>query len=154
MKQTTFNESQNFLSKWFLVLFLPITGFTFYKFFTLATWDYKAFFGIATLLVIVLLFALARLRTRLDKNGIFVDFKPFVWNKTWSWSEISRVEVKQYSLLDYGGWGYRFGKNGTAITTKGKHGFMIHFNNGRKILIGTQQPEAVQNQLKALADGE
>lgn len=91
-----------------------------------------------------------RLRSRIDEEGIHIRFFPFMWKeKTWRWDEIGDAYVKRYSPWEYGGWGYRFGRGGTAFTTKGSYGIqLVVRRNGAKMLIGTQKPEEVNEILK------
>lgn len=147
-----FQETQSFLSKWAVIGFvMAVVLFFLYKNEDLSVWSTGVVLGgLAFLSVIGALFSI-RLRTRIDTEGIHIDFKPFVWNKIWKWADIEQVKVKKYSLWDYGGWGYRIGKEGLAYTTNGLYGFQVKLKNGKKILVGTQYPEQVQEVLHQIA---
>ena len=57
---------------------------------------------------------------------------------------IATYYVRQYSpLLEYGGWGMRFGifGKGNAWNISGDKGLQLVFTNQKKLLIGTNQPE-------------
>jgi len=84
------------------------------------------------------------LHTKIDEKGISIKFFPFVRKKTWLWEDIDDLYIKEYSITDYGGWGYRVGKNGTAYNTKGKYGLQLLLNNGARVMIGTQNHEELQ----------
>ena len=46
-------------------------------------------------------------------------------------------------LLDYGGWGIRFGRGGRAYSMVGDQGVQLVMRDGSRILIGSQRPEAL-----------
>lgn len=96
-----------------------------------------------------------RLETQIGKDGIHVRFYPFHLSfKHFPWARISKVYVRQYSALwEYGGWGLRtnfFGR-GEAFNVSGSYGIQIEFTGGRKLLIGTQQPEEVERVLQVMS---
>ena len=110
---------------------------------------------IVTLLVILFTvsFFLFRLETHINSQGIYVRFYPFQPKHViFHWEDISDAYIRQYSpLKEYGGWGYRksFGNN-TAYTIKGKIGLQLLLKNNKKVLIGTQQPQKLQQVLNEL----
>lgn len=140
-----YSESQNFITKWLLVLFIVLIGIelnTIYKEYVI---DNVVHFGVSfwIFLAVMLCLFFMRLHLSIDAQGITLKFLPFVINKKWNWQDIESAYITEYGLSDYGGWGYRIGKKGTAYTTKGKYGIQLLLKNGKKILIGTQQPEEV-----------
>jgi len=141
-----FTESQSFVTKWLIILFLIILSiecYTIYtRYMTLGSFDLKASFWI--IMIVFSSLFLIRLRVVVDDQGITIKFFPFVFTKRWLWDEIQTVKVQEYSFLDYGGWGYRFSTNGIAYTTKGKYGIQIVLKNGKRRLIGTQKPIEVE----------
>ncbi len=97
--------------------------------------------GIFLLEIVVLTLVLfTKLYTEIDKNGITVQMKPFhLKPKFFTWDEIELISVRKYRpLAEYGGWGLRFGLNGTAYNIKGNMGLQIVFKNKKMLLIGTQ----------------
>jgi hypothetical protein len=86
---------------------------------------------------LILLFALMKLKTAIDGNGIEIRFFPFVHKR------INWVEIKKASIVDYGfvgGWGIRLWTSyGTVYNCKGNIGLAIELVNGKKYLIGTQK---------------
>lgn len=84
-----------------------------------------------------------KLRLRIDDAGVHYRFTPFHFKeKTIPMEEIDSIFVREYSpIMDYGGWGIRVGRSGTAYTVKGKYGIQVVKKNGKRILIGIQQPE-------------
>ena len=58
--------------------------------------------------------------------------------------------VRQYSpIIEYGGWGLRFGifGKGTAFNVSGNKGLQLEFINNKKLLIGTNKPDALTETL-------
>ena len=56
---------------------------------------------------------------------------------------VRSVEVVTYRpIADYGFWGIRWGRDGErALIARGNRGVRIELKDGRKLLIGSQQPE-------------
>ncbi|WP_456376325.1 hypothetical protein [Lutibacter sp.] len=108
--------------------------------------------GVILVLLVILLFANLKLKTRIDENGISYKFYPFHKSyKIISWNTISNSYIRNYDAIsEYGGWGIKFSfrkKKGKSFTTKGNIGLQIELKNGSKILIGTQKKEELQRVL-------
>ncbi len=90
-----------------------------------------------------------KLYTRIDNSGIHFRMKPFHWKERMiAWDEIDQVHVRKYSpILEYGGWGIRYGRNGKAFNVRGNYGIQIIKKDGKKILLGTQKPDEVGDHL-------
>lgn len=107
------------------------------------------FMGVFLLfLSIYFLFRSARLTTVIDETGISYRFSPFHFSfRHIKWESVEDWQVVTYNpVLEYGGWGVRFGKHGWAYNVSGDKGLQIHLKNGKCILIGTQR----SNELKEL----
>lgn len=147
-----YKESQSFITWWLCLLYLLILGAGVYTAWSnsdqekIGEFSVGALIGLAAFAIIFFM----RLRSRIDEEGIHIRFFPFIWKeKTWRWDEIGDVYVKRYGPWEYGGWGYRFGRGGTAFTTKGSYGIhLVVRRNGAKMLIGTQKPDEVNEILK------
>jgi hypothetical protein len=126
--------------------------------------------SVAVILAIYFLFSL---QTIINKDGIFVKMMPIMRKyKQFSWEDIENVYVRKYNpILEYGGWGYRsglgrnfninsglkmrigmgtkggFGK-GTAYNMRGNIGLQLELKNGKKVLVGTQRGEEIEEILK------
>ena len=90
-----------------------------------------------------------RLETRINARGIHYRFFPVHLRfHTILWDEVAEVFVREYQpIREYGGWGIRFGlfnKTGKAYNVSGNRGIQIILKNGKKVLIGTQNPHEVQ----------
>ncbi|MFS4456797.1 hypothetical protein [Maribacter sp. 2304DJ31-5] len=96
-----------------------------------------------SIIPILLLFHIMRLRTQIDERGVHYQFFPFNLSyRTILWNEMEKCYIKTYNpLKEYGGWGYRssMGKKGSAINIKGNQGIQIAFKSGKRLLIGTQK---------------
>jgi hypothetical protein len=89
-----------------------------------------------------LLFYSARLITEVRTDGIYIRFFPFHFSfLRFGFDSINACETRTYSPIgEYGGWGIRYGWNGKAYNVSGNQGIQLELNNGKRILIGTQQP--------------
>jgi len=89
------------------------------------------------------------LKTEIRQDMIRFRFFPIhlKW-KTIEKKEIEGIAVIKYDpIADYGGWGIRIGPKGWAYTTKGIEGVYMVLMDGRRILLGTDRPEAVRESL-------
>lgn len=145
-----FSEKQRFTQWWLWLLLSAVMIYTIYNF----TEDRQYFstleLAISFLIpiLVIILFLVIRLETKIDEQGISVRFFPFqITFRYYPWRNIKKAYVRKYSPLgEYGGWGIRqglFGK-GKAYNVKGNQGLQIILNDEKKILIGTQK----QNELK------
>jgi len=145
MKNRVYSEKQNFWTWWLVTLFVGLFAWLLYPILlTDKTFASSDWVGLGVLVLVLMLF-FVKLHTRIDTEGITIRFFPFVIKRTWTWDMIDRVYIKKYSIVDYGGWGYRVGKNGIAYNTKGNFGLQLILKNGARIMIGTQRPEEVNN---------
>ena len=106
--------------------------------------------SLIVVLPIVALFIFMKLETQITGQGIYVKLFPVHLKFLHlPWSEMSEVYVRKYSpLSEFGGWGWRYGMAGKAYNVAGNQGIQIVFKNGKKLLIGTQKPEAAEAAIK------
>lgn len=151
-------EQQSFFTWWLTLVLLLVTGAScFAAWQSLGSEAYMAgLVGVGVVFAVTIVLISCRLRSRIDERGIHIKFGPFIpQEKTWKWVDMEEVYVRRYSLWDYGGWGYRYGSAGTAYTTKGNYGIQIVLKKGAKrILIGTQHPDEVQQAITQLKHDE
>lgn len=105
----------------------------------------------AGLLIVTILFFLltvvlgifTKLQTYIDIGGIYIRYLPFqIKYKFIDWKSVERVNIRRYNpFTEYGGYGIKKSFKGTSYTTKGRVGLELQLSNGKKILIGTLQPE-------------
>lgn len=109
----------------------------------------------AVLIVGVVIFLLlsAKLTTELDEYVINYRFYPFHFsNQKIHWEDVKAAYVREYSpILEYGGWGLRYTfKNGKAYNVMGNAGLQLHLKNGKKVLLGTQKQNELQDFMQTL----
>lgn len=107
--------------------------------------------GFLLILGLFLFFRFNRFDTRIDEEGVHYKIFPFQWSyRTYAWENLNEAYLRNYDAInEYGGFGYRlglFGK-GRAFIFGGDYGLQLNYQ-GRKILLGTQQPEALEAALK------
>ena len=159
MNKILFQEKQRF-NRWWLWLLLAVIGYFVFEPIYLSINENEIlsldqWMGLIILGLVILLFVLVKLETKIQNEGIYVKFFPVVPKfKFYPWEEISTAVVRKYSpLMEYGGWGIRFGRNGKAYNIKGNKGLQLKFKSGNALLIGTQKAEELQkvlNEIKIL----
>jgi hypothetical protein len=107
--------------------------------------------GLGAITLTMALFSSLKLMTRIDSVGIHYRMKPFHFKvQTIPWEDIDQVHVRKYSpILEYGGWGMRYGRNGKAFNVRGNYGIQIVKKGGKKLLLGTQHPDDAARHLGA-----
>jgi len=92
--------------------------------------------------LILILFLIINLKTKVNSEGIQMNFYPFVSKKV-NWNEIKNIEIISYGFV--GGYGIRlWTQYGTVYNVKGKKGIYIQLKNGVKFLIGTQKEKEMR----------
>ncbi len=90
-------------------------------------------------LVAVLLFL--ELHVSVGDAGVRIRMLPFA-NRTIAPAHITRWEARTYRpILEYGGWGVRFGTRGRAYSVSGDRGVELTLDNGKRVLIGSQRSD-------------
>ena len=89
-----------------------------------------------------------RLITEVTEAGLRYSFPPLM-NKvrTIPKEVIAEYEVRKYNPMgEYGGWGIRSGqfRKGKAYNVKGNTGLQLRLADNKKILFGTQRPDALK----------
>ena len=107
-------------------------------------------FGLIIFLLLMLaligLFWKMELRTNIDNETIGIKFFPFT-RKEIEWKDIAQAKVVNYGFV--GGWGIRLGtKYGTVYNISGKMGLALHLKNGKKLCIGTQKEDKLNQIIK------
>ncbi len=104
---------------------------------------------------LIWLFHVMTLRVSIDHSSIYYSFFPFIIKeKAIRADDVTEIEVKKYDpIWDYGGWGYRWRPGaGRALNVKGNRGLWMLKSDGKKLLIGTQQPEKLKIALDQLKE--
>lgn len=104
------------------------------------------------LLILSIILVITKLETIVIKDALFVRFYPYhIKYKKIPFSTISQAYIRSYSpIWEYGGWGIRFSISGKgkAYITSGHKGLQIELKDGKKLLISTQNPMALEYSLK------
>lgn len=110
------------------------------------------FFSSSFALLIALFFLFVKLKVRIDQYEIRILFRPFIWSeRSIKWNDVKKVEVrKSKSVREFGGWGYRVGRNIRAYTIYGHWGIDITMNNDKHRFIGTQKNCELEKFLKTV----
>lgn len=97
----------------------------------------------AVTLGIALLFSVAQLETTVYSDRVAVRYRPFhLHGRAFAFEEIAEAEVRTYRpMLEYGGWGIRYGLSGMAYNVSGDRGVQLTMRDGRRILIGSQRAD-------------
>lgn len=83
-------------------------------------------------------------------RGILIRWFPFTRRFIPLADIMSHAPVTYRPLADYGGWGLRFsfrGK-GRAYSMSGNRGLLLTLTNGRKVMLGSPDPESLSRALK------
>lgn len=158
MKKVLYTEIQHFRQLWLWVLLLGILIFPFWEiisdFENENSNNYFDWFFLGGMSLFIWFFYKLQLKTVISEQDISIRFNFFHRKpKTISWDEIQKAEIITYNpVMDYGGWGIRYGGlNSVAYNVSGNQGLQLYLNNGKKILIGTQKPDELQNIIKKMA---
>lgn len=97
------------------------------------------------------LFLLANLRTEVREHAICIRFTPFhLRYRCFRYADIRSIRARRYRpLREYGGWGLRLGPSGWAYNVSGDLGVQLELVDGRRVLIGSRDPEAIVAAVKA-----
>jgi hypothetical protein len=89
----------------------------------------------------IFIFSLFCMTTTVGNDGLLVRYAPF-FNRKFEYGNIESCEARTYRpMKEYGGWGIRGGRKNRAYTVKGNRGVQLQFNDGRRLLIGSQRAD-------------
>jgi hypothetical protein len=96
-----------------------------------------------------------RLVTEVRADGVYIRFIPFHWSfQHMPLTEVKQFEAKTYRpVLEYGGWGIRYGFGGKAYNVIGNRGVQLELTNGKRLLIGSQRPEEMVSAIQKAGEG-
>jgi hypothetical protein len=151
-----YQEKQKFNQWWLQGLFYAGVGLCIYA--SVQQLLYKIPFGnnpapdglliafILLYLMIFLLFNVMTLITEIDHAEIRYRFFPFQKNfRILHKKDVLKLEIITYKpIVDYGGWGIRFGRKGRAYNVAGNEGLHITKKDHKTFLLGTQNPDELE----------
>ncbi|WP_462247939.1 hypothetical protein [Ekhidna sp.] len=156
-----FKEEQSFVGTWtwYLVIgiaVLSVGGTGVGLFFTN---DAEGIIGLIIAAIttggIIVLFYTSKLQVSMDQDSLYYRYPPFVSaEKKVTSDDIKEIYVRKYKPIgEYGGWGYRFRfRSGRAMNVSGDVGVQLVFKNDKRLLIGTQKPEAMREAVRRLKE--
>lgn len=157
-----FHEEQRFRQRPLMILVVLLAGLSWYVF--IIQIIFKKPFGTnpapdVVVCGIWLIFGIAfplfflslRMITELRPDGLLVRFPPF-HRRLIPLQEVQSCEVREYSAIkEYGGWGVHYSRqHGTAYNVSGNLGVQLILKNGKRVLIGSQEPDRLANVLRNL----
>jgi len=99
--------------------------------------------------LMLLLFVVMRLEVEVSTTSFRYRFFPFL--PFWREFRLDFVEsaeaVTYRPILEFGGWGIRYGRGMWAYTVSGNRGVVVRIRSGRTFMIGTSKPEELQRSL-------
>ncbi len=101
------------------------------------------------------LFLLLKLETEVRSDGLYVRFFPFhIRYRKFTAEDLSEYYARTYRpILEYGGWGIKWGKRGKAYNASGNRGVQLVLKNNKRLLIGSQRPEELVDAISSLLKG-
>ncbi len=101
--------------------------------------------GPGTVVLILLLFVLAKLVVDVDDQAIHVSFH-YLWpTRHIPLNDVARAHATEYSpLVDYGGWGVRLSWRGWAFNVSGAEGVLVETRGGKRIMIGSRRAKELE----------
>ena len=123
----------------------------------LRTGDVEALLGGVAALVIIGLVQVwiltARLVTLVDREALRISFK-WLWpSRTIRHGDIEHYKVRTYGLFDSGGFGVHLAGAGWTYNVSGNRGVALVLKGGARLLVGSQDPDALVRALDAARTG-
>lgn len=108
--------------------------------------------GVLIPLGIAYLIWIFRLETEVRQNGLRIRFFPFHRDfKVFELEDLSEYRVRRYRpLLEYGGWGIRWGLKGRAYNVSGNQGVQLVFKDGKRLLLGSARPNELEVAIRSI----
>jgi len=99
---------------------------------------------------ITYLFYTLKLITEVSNDSMHIRFFP-ISQQIIPFNNIKKCEVRQYSpIMEYGGWGIRYGRKGKAYNVSGNRGVQLELFQGKPLLIGSQRPDELAQAINSL----
>lgn len=170
-KDIYFEEAQRFRQPWIWIIVVPITilgvvVFVYLIYMQLVLGkpvgdkpmsdSMLIWFGPLMLILIAgipILLYLSKLVVQIDAEAIHIRFTPFL-KKDILLNDVVTWQARKYKpLLEYGGWGIRWGPSGKAYNISGSWGVQLQFANGKGLLIGSQKAQDFANAIEIAKRG-
>jgi hypothetical protein len=111
--------------------------------------------GILVPLGVGLVIWIARLDTEVRRDGLYIRYVPFHRNfRRFKAEDLRESYTRPHRpILEYGGWGIRYGWKGKAHNVRGNQGVQLVLRDGRRVLIGSARPAELEAALRSIAHG-
>ncbi|MEQ8904934.1 hypothetical protein [Ekhidna sp.] len=156
-----FKEEQSFVGTWMWYLVIGIALLTIAGIAISLTQgvDNEGISGLVLAIVviagIILFLYFAKLYVTIDQHSLYYRYPPFVNNeKKVTKDDVDEIHVRKYRpIWEYGGYGYRFRfRSGRAMSVAGNVGVQLIKKDGKRLLIGTQKPDAMKQAVRRLKE--
>ncbi len=109
--------------------------------------------GILVPLGVGLVIWIVRLDTEVRRDGLYIRYVPFHRNfRRFKAEDLRESYACTYRpMLEYGGWGIRYGWKGKAYNVRGNQGVQLVLRDGRRVLIGSMKPAELEAALRSIA---
>lgn len=146
-----YSETQKFSLKVVISIFIFTIAFTVLVNLFAGDVDWQIILSVCVLssLIIGMAFWFLKLDTKIINGIINVKLSPIL-NTNINRDEISQIEKITYRpIVDFGGWGIRFGKGGIIYNMRGNKAVKLSLKSGKIIYIGTQNPDQLINSINS-----
>jgi len=108
--------------------------------------------GVGLPVVLEILFLFLKLETEVRNDGLYVRLFPLhIQFRKFTSEDISEAYARKYKpISEYGGWGIKGTLKNKVYNTQGNEGVQIVFKNGKKLLIGSQKSQELENAIKTI----
>jgi hypothetical protein len=91
-----------------------------------------------------------RLTTEVHDDALHLHFFPMWKKRIIPFNQIRSAQARCYRpIVEYGGWGIRWGLSGQAYNVSGDRGVQLELANGKRLLIGSQRPEELEAAIRS-----
>ncbi|GAA0677586.1 hypothetical protein ACFQDG_08645 [Natronoarchaeum mannanilyticum] len=141
-----FRETQRFRQPWLWGLLLGVTLLVGGSLYVEGASGPGAAIGLAVVVAVLVLFAVAKLTVEVRDDGVRIRFFPLHLSaRRVPLGEIERAEAVEYSpIRDYGGWGIRWTGGGKAYNVSGSEGVRLDRRDANELLIGSQRADELE----------
>jgi len=113
--------------------------------------------GIFVPTAIGVLFCLLKLETEVRSDSLYVRYFPFhIHFKRFTTDDLSEYYARKYKpIREYGGWGIRCSfRKGKAYNVSGNKGVQLVFKSGKRLLIGSQRAEELEEAIRSIMESD
>jgi hypothetical protein len=140
--QPSFTEKSSFPT-WVFGLVISIPTIIYIYHYTKQTTEEYEWVGLLIVALVSLLLFTIKLNVIVYSEGLSFTFPPFIIKpKLFKWDDIESMELMNINpLKEFGGWGLRYGRLGTAYTTRGKYILHVKLKNSKSVNFTIANPE-------------